>query len=118
MVLAVGGWRERAYHPRPWEPIYLAAESIRAGDWAAAADTIEREAGPQLDTGPVQFRLACLHARLGEHERALDEVRRAIELNGDYRARAESEDALAPLRSLDGWPSSTRRTITTPGSST
>ena len=45
VVLAVGGWPDRAYHSLPWEPIYLAQESMRRGDWAAAADTLEREAG-------------------------------------------------------------------------
>jgi hypothetical protein len=54
--------------------------------------------------GHVQFRLACLHALLGEHERALDEIRRAVEINPDYRDRAELEDVLAPLRSRDDWP--------------
>lgn len=103
VVLAVGGWPDRPYHSLPWEPIYLAQESMRQGDWAAAADILEREAGELRDTAIVQFRLACCHARLGEHERALEELRRAVELNPSMRERAASEEHLVPLRELEGW---------------
>ncbi len=104
VILAVGGWRDRPYHPLPWEPIYLAQEAMRQGDWATAAETLEREAGEHRDTAILQFRLACCHARLGEHELALEELRRAIEINPEMRARAESEEDLAPLRGLEDWP--------------
>ena len=104
VVLAVGGWPDQAYHSLPWEPIYLAQESMRRGDWAAAADTLEREAGEHRDTAILQFRLACCHARLGKHDLALTELRRAIEISPGMRERAAVEEHLAPLRDLDGWP--------------
>ncbi len=103
-ILAIGGWRDRPYHPLPWEPIYLAQEAIRRNDWATAAATLEREAGEHRDTAIVQFRLACCHARLEEHELALTELRRAIELNPAMRERAATADDLASLRGLEGWP--------------
>jgi hypothetical protein len=104
VVLAVGGWRDRPYHSLPWEPIYLAQESVRQGDWAAAAETLEREAGDHLDTAILQFRLACCHARLGEHELAIKELRRAIEINPRMRERAAAEEDLSSLRGLEGSP--------------
>lgn len=104
VVLVVGGWPGRPYHSLPWEPIYLAQEAISRGDWAAAAETLEREAGEHLDTAFVQFRLAACHARLGEGEVALRELRRAIELNPAMLERAEGEAAFETLRDLDGWP--------------
>ena len=97
VVLAVGGWRGRAYHPLPWEPISLAMPEMRAGDWAAAAETLEREAGPQLETGPVQYRLACLHARAGAEDRALQALRHAILINPDLAERAGADPAFASL---------------------
>ena len=107
VVLAVGGWPDQPYHPLPWEPIYLAQESMRQGDWAAAADTLEREAGEHRDTAILQFHLACCHARLGEHELALDELRRAIEINPSMRERAATEEHFDALRELEGWPAAT-----------
>lgn len=104
VILAIGGWHDRAYHSLPWEPIYLAQEAMRQGDWAAAAETLEREAGEHRDTAILQFRLACCHARLGEHELALEELHRAIEINPRIREQAASADDLASLRGLDDWP--------------
>jgi tetratricopeptide (TPR) repeat protein len=109
VVLAVGGWPGRAYHTLPWEPIYLTQESMRRGDWAAAAETLEREAGEHRDTAILQFRLACCHARLGEHVLALEELRRAIEIDPSMRERAEGEEHLASLRDLEGWPATIGR---------
>ncbi len=108
VVLAVGGWRGRPYHSLPWEPIYLAQPFMRSGDWAAAAETLEREAGEHRETAIVQFRLACCHARVGKHELALEELSRAIAINPSMRQRAEDEESLASLRGLPGWPEQVR----------
>jgi hypothetical protein len=107
VVLAVGGWPDKAYRSLPWEPIYLAQDSMRQGDWATAAEILNREAGEHRDTAILQFRLACCHARLGENELALEELRRAVEINPIMRERAQSEEHLASLRELDGWPAAT-----------
>ena len=103
VVLAVGGWPDRAYHPLPWEPIYLAQESMRQGDWAGAAEILEREAGEHIDRPIIRFRLACCHAQAGAGDVALEELRRAIELDPSMRERAATEEQLAPLRDLEGW---------------
>ena len=103
VVLAVGGWPDRAYHSLPWEPIYLAQESMRQGDWAGAAEILEREAGEHIDRPTIRFRLACCHAQAGAGDVALEELRRAIELDPSMRERATTEEQLAPLRDLEGW---------------
>jgi tetratricopeptide (TPR) repeat protein len=104
VVLAIGGWRDQPYHSLPWEPIYLAQRAMRQGDWAGAADTLEREAGEHRDAAVIRFRLACCYARLGEDESALAELRRAIEIKPEFRERAENEEAFAALRLGDDWP--------------
>jgi hypothetical protein len=104
LVLVVGGWRGRAYHSLPWEPIYLAQPAMRAGDWAEAAQTLEREAGDHRDSAIVQYRLACCHARAGRPEQALIELRHAVEANAAYAARAQDEEAFAKLRERADWP--------------
>ena len=100
VVLAVGGWPDRAYHPLPWEPIYLAGDAMSRGDWVAGAEILEREAGEHGENAFVQYRLACCHARLGETERAAEELRSAVEINPSMRERAETEEALASVRDL------------------
>ena len=104
VVLAVGGWRDQPYHSLPWEPIFLAQDAMRRGDWAEAAETLEREAGEHIDTGIVQFRLACCHAQAGEHDRALGELRQAIESSPGLREKAAGDPLLEPLRDREDWP--------------
>ncbi len=103
VVLAVGGWPDRPYHSLPWEPIYMAQEPMGRGAWAEACETLEREAGEHRDTAILQYRLACCHARLGEHRLALEELRRAIEINPGFRERAVGEEHLASLHGSVGW---------------
>ncbi|MBM3665911.1 MAG: hypothetical protein FJW90_00240 [Actinobacteria bacterium] len=103
VVLAVGGWSDRAYHSLPWEPIYLAQDPMLRGDWAEAAEILETEAGEQREHPFVRYRLACCRAQLGEEEVALEELRLAIEANPALRERAREEEQLAPLRSAEGW---------------
>ena len=97
-VLAVGGWPGQAYHPLPWEPIYLAQDAMRRGDWGAAAETLEREAGPHRETGIVRFRLACCLAQLGELDRAREELDAALAASPRLAGMADGEELLAPLR--------------------
>lgn len=104
IVLAVGGWPGRAYRSLPWEPIYMARPAMRRGDWAGAAEILLREGGEHLETAILQYRLACCHARLGEDERALEELARAIAVDPAYAERAASEDAFAALRDREDWP--------------
>jgi hypothetical protein len=101
IVLAVGGWPEKPYHSLPWEPIFMAQDAVRRGEWAEAAATLEREAGDHIDTPIVQFRLACFHAQAGAHDPARGALRRAIEADPSFRERAEGEPLLAPLGDLD-----------------
>lgn len=104
IVLAIGGWADRAYHPLPWEPIYLARPAMQRGDWADAAEILRREGGEQLDTAILRYRLACCHARLGEDDRAIAELERAIAIDRGYRERAATEDAFVAMRERSDWP--------------
>src|ERR1700741_3189271 len=67
-VGAVGAGAVRVYRGLPGEPLYLARQSMRDGDWAQAAEALEREAGDHLDTAIVRYRLACCHAQAGNPE--------------------------------------------------
>ena len=64
---------------------------------------LESEAGEHIDRPIIRFRLACCHAQAGAGDVALEELRRAIELDPSMRERAATEEQLAPLRGLEGW---------------
>jgi tetratricopeptide (TPR) repeat protein len=106
-VLAVGGWRDRPYHPLPWEPLYLSDGAFRRGDWAEAIEVLDREAGGQRDDPYVRYRVACCLTQLGEREKAMDELRAALAARPDLRERAEADPLLEPLRELEDWEAAT-----------
>jgi hypothetical protein len=96
-VLAVGGWVDKPYRPLPWEPIFLANEAMTAGDWAGAAEILEREAGEHREHPFVRYRLASCLAKAGAADRAREELAAAIEANPDLAERAAADADLAPL---------------------
>ena len=102
-VVAVGGWTDKPYHALAWEPIYLATDAIDKGDWHAAAETLEREAGPFREHPFVAFRLACCLAQLGETERAYAELKVAVSGNAALAERARESPLLAELDGLEAW---------------
>jgi hypothetical protein len=103
VVIAIGGWRERPYRPLPWEVIYLSHEALEDGDWAAAAETLERESGEHRGNAFVRYRLACCYAELGDEPLALDELRAAIDQRPEMRERAAGDEHFASLRETDEW---------------
>ncbi len=103
-VLAIGGWRDRPYHPLPWEPIYLSDEPFRNGSWAETVATLEREAGEYRGHPYVRYRVACCLAQLGDNEGALAELGAAVEARPELLQRADADPLMDPVRELDGWP--------------
>jgi len=103
VVLAVGGWRDRPYHSLPWEPIYLAQEAMRRGDWSEAAETLRREAGEHRESPFIRYRLACCLSRAGDAPAALAELKGAIASLPELRERAAGDEDLAAVRELPAW---------------
>ena len=97
VVLAVGGWPDKPYRSLPWEPIFLAEEAMRRGDWREAAETIEREAEHQREHPRVRYRLAYCLVQAGDRERAQKELQAAIEEDPSLRERTAGEKAFADL---------------------
>jgi uncharacterized cupin superfamily protein len=105
-VLAIGGWRDQPYHSLPWEPLYLSSRPFKEGQWTETIEVLDREAGGYRDHPFVRYRVACCLAQLGETDAALAEFQAAIERRPELLERGASDDRLAPLRELSGWPAS------------
>ena len=103
IVVGVGGWPDQAYHPLPWEPIYLAQPAMRAGDWGEAARILATESGTLRENHNIRYRLAGCLAQAGEPERALEELRAAIADDPAKREKAAQDEQLEALRGLPGW---------------
>jgi hypothetical protein len=103
-VLAVGGPRDRAYEPSPWE-YWFAAERHRAsGDFAAMADEIAAGLEQYPDHPAVLYYLARAEAQAGRTDDALAHMTRALELRPEWSDHIRQDEELAPLHDLAGWP--------------
>ena len=102
-VLAIGG--EPGTHAiSSWEYIFPSLPARNSGDWDTAR-TILSEAIAERDIPAIRYHLACVEARAGNADRALEELRIACEARPDYTALAREEDDLASLRDDPRFPS-------------
>jgi len=94
-VLAIGG-EPGTHTTSSWEYIFPSLPARKAGDWDTAR-TILEEALAERDIPAIRYHLACVEARAGKADRALEELRIACEARPDYAALAREEDDLASL---------------------
>jgi len=104
-VLAVGGPRDRAYEPSPWE-FWFAAERHRAsGDFDAMVDEIAGAVERYPDHPAVLYHLGRAEALAGRTDDAIAHVRRALELKPEWADDMREDEDLAGLRSHPDWHS-------------
>ena len=101
-VLAVGG--EPGSHTiSSWEYIFPSLPARNAGDWDTAR-TILEDAIEEKDHPAIHYHLACVEARAGNRERAIEEVVYAVENRPTLRAPAQTDDDLASIRDDPRFP--------------
>jgi len=97
MVLAVGGWRDRAFEPSGWEWPFEAGPLADAGRYDEAIAIMEDGIAKLGESGAGFYHLARFEAKANRRDDAVGHVRRALELRPDLREHAEKDDDLAPL---------------------
>ena len=103
-VLAIGGPRDAAYEPSPWE-YWFAAERHRAsGDFDAMVDEIASGLELHPDNPSVLYYLARAEALAGRLDDALAHVTRALEQKPEWWEHASKDTDLEEVRKLAGWP--------------
>lgn len=101
-VLAVGGVPGR-HVPSPWEFFFPALPAMREGDYDTARRILEANMR-ECDAPVMHYQLACLEALAGNRERALDELRVAVDGNERYRAHAQADEDFASIRDDPRFP--------------
>lgn len=103
-VLAVGGPRDGVYEPSPWEDFFAAQRHLNAGDYAAFAAELEEVLARRPDHPATLYNLARANVLLGRPDEALNQLRRAVELNSALVTYAVADDDFASLRARPDWP--------------
>jgi len=92
-VLAIGGV-PGTHEVSAWEYWFPALPAIQAGDWDTARGMLE-DALAERDHPAIHYNLACVEARAGDPDRALEELARASDR---HRVLARDDDDFASLR--------------------
>jgi quercetin dioxygenase-like cupin family protein len=101
-VLAVGG-KPGAHEISAWEYIFPSLPARNAGDWSTAR-TILEQALTEADLPAIHYHLACVEARDGNSERALEELQVAVERRPTLLGPAQTDEDLASIRDDPRFP--------------
>jgi hypothetical protein len=101
-VIAVGGVPGK-HEPSAWEYFFPALPAMREGDYDTARRLLED--GLKENEAPVMhYQLACVEALAGNRDRALDELRIAVDGNERYREAARTDEDFASIRDDPRFP--------------
>ena len=103
-VLAVGGPRDAAYEPSPWEDYFSAERHRTAGNYEAYVGELEDALARRPDHPATLYNLACAEALAGRLEGAVAHLRRAVELDATFGEYAAKDEDLATLLDRPDWP--------------
>jgi mannose-6-phosphate isomerase-like protein (cupin superfamily) len=101
-VIAVGGVPGK-HEPSAWEYFFPALPAMREGDYDTARRLLE-DGLKENDAPVMHYQLACVEALAGNRERALDELRIAVDGNDRYRGAARTDEDFASIRDDPRFP--------------
>ena len=101
-VLAIGG-KPGAHEISAWEYIFPSLPARNVEDWDTARRLLE-EALAEADLPAIHYHLACVEARAGNADRALDELRIAVERRPQLLPSMREEEDFASIRDDPRFP--------------
>jgi tetratricopeptide (TPR) repeat protein len=107
-VLAIGGPRDTAYEPSPWEDYFAAERHRTAGDYETYLAELTDALGRRPDHPATLYNVACAEALAGRPDDAVAHLTRALELKPEWRDAAAKDEDFASLRERPDWPLATR----------
>ena len=103
-VLAVGGPRDAAYEPSPWEDYFAAERHRTVGDYDAYVAELEEALARRPDHPAILYNLACAEALAGHSDDAIVHVTRALELKPEWQDEIAKDEDFVSLRERPDWP--------------
>jgi len=100
----VGGKVGEPFSPSPWEASSLAAGFAETGDFERARRYRDQALADHPDHPHPLYNAACTEAVVGEHDAALEHLRRAIELEPKAREWAADDRQLDAIRDDPRFP--------------
>lgn len=97
-IIAVGATPGRAYEPHGYE-IWAPLRSLyEAGEYATVADRLGEAAEAHPEYADLLYNAACCESLAGRTDKAIEQLRRAIERSDRFRELAAGDSDLDPIR--------------------
>ena len=104
VVLAVGGRRGHAYSVAPWEFSSRAVRCLQKEDWQGARAVLREGLAAYPEDDALHYNMACLEARTGDREKALQHLLRAVRLDPEVAEWAQDDSDLDAIRGDPRFP--------------
>jgi tetratricopeptide (TPR) repeat protein len=91
-VLGIGAKPGEVFQPSGWEWVFAGVSRLDQGDEAGARAELEAGIEAHPDAWQGYFNLACIEARLGNRDAALEELERAAERDREAVAKYAADD--------------------------
>ncbi len=104
IILAAGATQGAAFVARGWDEVVVAFAMARAGDVDGGRELMRALVARQPDAWQGPYNAACFEALQGDHDRAFEYLRKALELGPqEVRDFAPGDDDLAALHDDPRW---------------
>jgi quercetin dioxygenase-like cupin family protein len=103
-VLAVGGKPGEGYEVSAWEWRFRAVPHHDAGDWAGAEALIRQSLEAHPGDGASLYDLACVEARAGKHDAAIEHLRASVAARPEVREWGAGDSDIDALRKRPDFP--------------
>lgn len=104
LVLAVGGEPGKPYTVSGWEARFRARGTFDAGEQERGLEIARAGLAEHPGDASTLYDLACLEARAGQLDAALEHLRAAVDVRPEVREWAADDPDLDALRARDDYP--------------
>jgi quercetin dioxygenase-like cupin family protein len=92
-VLAVGAKPGVVFEPSPWEAVFAGYSYAAAGDLERGREVVAQAIEQHPDAWQGYYNLACMEARFGDREVAVEQLARAFALDAEAARKAAENDS-------------------------
>jgi quercetin dioxygenase-like cupin family protein len=103
-VLAVGGKPGLPHEVSAWEYVFVASPHVQAGRWDDAERLMREGLEEKPGDAALLYNFACLEARAGKPDAALDLLLEAVEAGERFREYAQTDEDFASIRDDPRFP--------------
>jgi tetratricopeptide (TPR) repeat protein len=103
-VLAVGGKPGEAHEISTWEYVFVASPYVQAGRWDEAERLMQEGLAEKPGDPALLYNFACLEARAGKPDAALEHLLAAVEAGERFREYAQTDEDFVSIRDDPRFP--------------